>query len=185
MPVVYEAVNQLCVPGCEDGLWYRLAIELLTNNSIEPHLYAAAMRDLLSKGRGKFRNLLLFGPTNCGKTFLLQPLCNLYKVFQNPARDKFGWVGADEAEVIVNDLRRSADLIQWDDFLHLLEGKTVNVSAPKNHFSKDVSIAKDTPIFATGKSAVKHIGKYNLSDDRETEIIAVRWKVFNFSRDHP
>jgi len=63
MPVVYEAVNQLCTPGCDDGLWYRSAIELLRNNSIEPYLYAAAMRDLLSKGRGKFRNLLLDIPS--------------------------------------------------------------------------------------------------------------------------
>jgi len=101
MTVVYEAVKQLCTPGCDDGLWYRSAIELLRSNSIEPYLYAAAMRGLLLKGRGKFRNFLLVGPTNCGKTFLLQPLCDLFKVFQNPARDKFGWVGADEAEVIL------------------------------------------------------------------------------------
>jgi len=53
----------------------------------------------------------------------------------------------------------------------------VNLPAPKNHFSKDVSI---TNILATGKSTVKHIGKYNLSDDRETEMMAVRWRVFNF-----
>jgi len=68
----------------------------------------------------------------CYLTFLLQPLCDLFKVVQNPARDKFGWVGADDTEIIlINDLRWSADLIQWDDFLRLLEVQTVNLPAPK------------------------------------------------------
>ena len=101
------------MPGCEDGLWLSLAIELLNQNEKEPKAFAAALRTLLSKGRVKIRNILLVGPTNCGKTFLLQPLCNIFKTFCNPARDKFAWIGSEEAEVIlINDLRWSPELIQ-------------------------------------------------------------------------
>lgn len=181
MPVIYDAVNKTCAPGCEDRLWYRSAMELLKNNNIEAYLFTGAMRNLLSKGRGKFRNLMLVGPANCGKTFLFQPLCDIFKVFCNPTRDKFGWVGADEAEIIlINDLRWGPDLISWDDFLRLLEGQIVNLPAPKNHFARDVCIKNDIPILATGKSAVRHMER-NISDDRETEMMEIRWKVFKFT----
>ena len=62
----------MCMPGCEDGLWLSLTIELLNKNEKQPKAIAAALRTLLSKGRGKIRNILLVGPTNYGKTFLLQ-----------------------------------------------------------------------------------------------------------------
>ena len=177
--VIYDTTTQVCMPGCEDGLWLSLAIELLNQNEKQPKAFAAALRTLLSKGRVKIRNILLVGPTNCGKTFLLQPLCNIFKTFCNPARDKFAWIGSEEAEVIlINDLSWSPELIQWDDFLHLLEGQKVHLSTPKNHFAKDVSISNNTPILATGSSTIKHAGKYNISDERETEMMKVRWRVF-------
>ena len=106
MSVIYDATMQMCTPGCEDNFWLSSAIELLNKNEIQPKAFAAVLRTLLSKGRGKFRNISLVGPTNCGKTFLLQPLCHIFKTFYNPARDKFVWVGSEEAEIIlINNLR--------------------------------------------------------------------------------
>ena len=163
--------------------WLSSAIELLNKNEIQPQAFAAALRTLLSKGRGKFRNILLVGPTNRGKTFLLQPLCDIFKTFCNPARDKLAWVGSEEAEIIlINDLRWSPELIQWNDFLRLLEGQMVHLFAPKNHYAKNVWISNDTPIIATGSSTIKHVGKYNIFDNRETEMMKVRWRVFEFTR---
>ena len=54
--------------------------------------------------------------------------------------------------------------------------------APKNHFAKDLLISNDTTILATGSSSIKHVGKYNISDDRETEMMKFRWRVFEFIR---
>ena len=182
MSVIYDTTTQMCTPGCEDSLWLSSAIKLLNKNEIQPKAFAAALRTLLSKGREKFRNILLVGSTNCGKTFLLQPLCHIFKTFYNPARDKFAWVGSEEAEIIlINNLRWSPELIQRDDFLRLLEGQKVHLRAPKNHFAKDVLISNDIPILATGSSIIKHVGKYNISDDRETEMMKVRWRVFQFT----
>ena len=79
-------------------LWFTCAEEVLVNNKIHPILFASAIRELLIKGRGKFRNIIITGPASFGKTFLLKPLENIYKCFLNPAKDKYAWVGAAEAK---------------------------------------------------------------------------------------
>ena len=50
------------------------AQEVLINTKVHPILFAAAMRDLLQFGRGKHRSIIIVGLTNCGKTFLLNPI---------------------------------------------------------------------------------------------------------------
>ena len=93
-------VQEECISGC-DKTWLQCAIEVLNNNHVHPYVFAAAVRHALIKGRGKFRNIMIIGPTNCGKTFILKPLENIYNTFTNPSNDKYGWVGADSAEVIL------------------------------------------------------------------------------------
>ena len=79
------------------------------------------------------------------------------KLFENPATDKYGWVHADKAQVILlNDFRWSRELIQWQDMLNLLEGETVKLPAPKNMFSEDVIITSDVAIFATSIFKIQH-----------------------------
>ena len=43
-------------------------------------------------------------------------------------------------------------------------------------------MSNNTPILATRSSTIKHVGKYNISDDRETEMMKIRWRVFEFTR---
>ena len=132
MSVIYDTTMQTCTPGCQDGLWLSSPIELLNKNEIKQKAFAAALRTLLWKGRGKFRNILLVGPTNCEKTFLLQLFCNIFKTFDNPAGDKFVWVGSEEAEIIlIKDLSESPELIQWDDFLSSVRGPKGSLARPK------------------------------------------------------
>ena len=45
------------------------------------YVFAGAVRELLIKGRGKYLNAMIVGPTNCGKTFLLDPLNVIYDTF--------------------------------------------------------------------------------------------------------
>ena len=71
-------------------------------------------------------------------------------------------------------------MIPWHDMLLLLEGETVKLPAPKKIYSKDIVISTDVAIFATSKSLIKHRGPYNASDDRETEMMAARWKTVSF-----
>ena len=62
---------------------------MLQLNGINPFVFADAMRDLLDYGRSKFRNVLIVGPANFGKTFLLKPLETILRAFTNPANDKY------------------------------------------------------------------------------------------------
>ena len=54
--------------------------------------------DLLTKGRGKHRNIMIVGPANCGKTFILKPLTVLFKTFVNLASGRSRGFGVEEAE---------------------------------------------------------------------------------------
>ena len=80
---------------------------------------------------------MIYGQTNCAKMFMLKRLKRIFgdRLFDNPANDKYAWVGADKAEVILlQDFRFCREVITWKDLL-LLEGEMVKLPAPKNHFA--------------------------------------------------
>ena len=185
MNILAEAKSGECIEGC-GGVWFDCAMEVLRNNNIHPVVFAVALRELLQNGRGKFRNIMLVGPANCGKTSLLRPLQSLYKTFSNPSNDKYAWLGVENSEVIfLNDFRWSPELIAWKELLLLLEGQIVHLPAPKNHYSSDISITRDIPIFATGKSKITFTGRNSQRDEREDEMMEVRWKMFQLKHQIP
>lgn len=170
-----------CVCG---GEWLVCAKEVLSLNDIPELEFRTAVHKSLRLGRGKFRNVIAVGPSNCGKTFMFKPLTNIYgdDVFENPANHKFGWVGADKATIIMlQDFRWSKDLVTWKDLLLLLEGEKVKFPAPRNLFKDDVCISGNVAIFATSKSEIKFKGTYNSTDNQEDEMMRSRWRVFNFA----
>jgi len=161
-------------------LWLTFALEILNNNNITKQKFARSVKTLLLQGRGKYRNLMITGPANCGKTFILKPLTTIYDTFCIPATGSFAWVGVEGKEIIfLNDFRWLSQLIPWHDLLLMLEGESVHLPAPKTHYSKDLLLVKDTPIFCTSKRQLLYT-KSGVVDDRETEMMAVRWKVFEF-----
>lgn len=181
LDILRDAQVEECVPGC-NGLWFYCASEILEKNGIDKGSFAKAVLELLEKGRGKYRNLLIVGPANTGKTFILNPLTKIFRTFSNPASTTFAWVGAELAECIfLNDFRWSPQVIPWHDFLLMLEGQVVHLPAPKTHYAKDLSFETDTPIFSTGKRTMVYI-KNGVLDERETEMMSVRWRVFYFNR---
>ena len=54
-----------CVDGC-NGNWQECALQVLKQNNVHPYFFASAVRDLLEKGRGTFRNLMIMSPANGG-----------------------------------------------------------------------------------------------------------------------
>ena len=66
------------------------------------------------------------------------------------------------------------------NLLLLLEGETVRLPAPKNHFASDIVVDSDIPIFATGKEKIKFKGLHNTIDEREDKMMDCRWKIFQF-----
>jgi stage III sporulation protein SpoIIIAA len=73
----------------------------LNENGVDIDMFANLVKECLTQGRGKHRNLMIVGPANCGKTFILKPLTQLYVTFCNPACGTFAWVGIQDAECII------------------------------------------------------------------------------------
>ena len=174
-----EILSKALESPCEcDREWIQCALSVLERNNIDHEEFSCAVKELLQKGRGKGRNILLTGPTNCGKTFLLSPLTKIFNAFHNPATGTFAWVGVEDKEIIfLNDFRLERSMITWADMLLLLEGDVVHFSAPKTHYSQDITLDNDTPIFCTSKTPIIYV-KNGIIDDRETEMMQVRWHHF-------
>ena len=168
-----------CAVGCE-GRWFEAADQLLQRHGIIKEDFCSAVYTALCKGRGKYRNIYIYGDTNCGKSFILSPLKVIYKTFCNPATGSFAWLGAEDAELIfLNDFRWHPKIIAWADFLQALEGDTVHLPAPKNVCSRDLELNKDTPFFATSDAPLVLI-KGGSMDNTNTQMMNVRWKFFHF-----
>jgi hypothetical protein len=114
---------------------------------------------------------------------MLKPLQKVFKgsLFENPANDKYGWVGVQKAKcMLLNDFRWTKELINWKDLLLLLEGEPVKLPAPKNFFSEDVHVNSDVAIFGTSIDMIKYRGPYGTRNDMEDEMMKVRWRLFRF-----
>ena len=115
---------------------------------------------------------------------MFKPLKCIFKeseLFENPSNDKYGWVGAEKASVIIlQDYRWSKDNIAWKDLLLLLEGETAKLPAPKNFYSEDIIIDSNVAIFATGKASIKYKGRYNTTDAGEDAMMSVCWNTIKF-----
>ena len=166
-----------------NGDYAKCATEILTENNIDIIEFKCAVIDALCEGRKKGNNIMIIGPANCGKTFILRPLTEVFDCFVSPACGTFAWVGAEKAEVIfLNDLRWNDKLMPWQEFLNLLEGFPIHLQAPKTHYSEDILWDKKTPIFATSSQKIRKYDN-NLLNDVETTAMAKRWKYYSFSRE--
>ena len=108
---------------------------------------------------------MIYGQTNYAKTFMLKPLKCIFgdRLFDNPANDKYAWVGANKADVfLLQDFRFCKEVITWKDLL--LKGELVKLPAPKNHF-------------ATSKAPIVFKGPYNVEDKCETGMMNSHWKI--------
>ena len=173
-----------CAPDC-NKVWLELAKSILTQNNIDRIDFVGSVRLLLDQGRGKYRNIILSGPSNCGKTFLLNPLNVIYNTYCNPATGSFAWVGVEDSEVIfLNDFRWSPQVIPWHNLLLLLEGQLVRFPAPKTHYAKDIVFDTDAPIFCTANEELSFV-RGGVLDRVETEMMRVRWKSFHLVHQIP
>jgi hypothetical protein len=179
-----DQLGKNCEGGC-DCAWLHAALEILDMNGIHKSDFSSAMYDALSRGRAKYRNIYIYGPANCRKTFIVSPLKKIYECFVNPASGNFAWLGIETAEVVLlNDFRWKPSLIPWCEFLQVLEGDTVHFPAPKNQMSKDIVLERDTPFFATSDAPLVLINSGSI-DRVNTEMMNVRWRMFPLHRQIP
>ena len=152
---------------CNGGVWLVLALDLLEKNNIPHTLFAQRMYAAFDSGRQKHRNIMVTGTSNCGKTFLMEPINAVFSnTFNTPASSVFGWLGVEKAQVIyLNDFRwvnpvsnPKVGIIMWDAFLRLLEGNTCKLPAPMNHCVKHITLEPedDLPVFCTGLDEIHY-----------------------------
>ena len=152
-----------------------------SNNNINIEIFKTAIRQALQMGHSKGSNIILIGPANCGKTFVLNLLTEVFKYFVSPASGTFAWVGAEKADVIfLNNLRRN-DKLPCADSLNLSEGLPIHIQAPKTYFAEDILWGVKTPIFATSSTQLR---KYDggVVNEIETNMMMVRWNYFEFCK---
>ena len=193
MEILEEAKLQPCDSDSStgkpcNGSWLQAALETLSHNKISRNEFSSIIVKNLKEGRGKGCNVMICGPTNCAKSFILLPLTKIYKCFMTPSQGTYNWVDAPEKEVIfLNDIRYDSDgekrVMPWHMFLNLLEGVTVNISMPKNFFSKDFEWSERQPIFATSDKPIIRIRNGSI-DEGETEQMAQRWRIIKFQHQY-
>ena len=178
MDILQEALLKDCPhTTCK---WLQMAKQTLLRNGVDVSEFSASIKDAVMHGRAKKRNIMIVGPANCGKTFLFQPLRSIFNAFVNPATGSFAWVGVEEKEIIyLNDFRWNDKIIPWQDLLRLLEGDSVHFPAPKTHYTKDILLTADTPVFATSIAAITRYQNASMAQN-ETKMMEVRWKTFVF-----
>ncbi|KAK3707520.1 hypothetical protein QZH41_006507 [Actinostola sp. cb2023] len=182
--ILQSQLTDTCVDGCNKR-WIEAALQILARNEISVTSYANALFQALDLGRGKYRNIYIYGPANTGKTFMISPLKVIYNAFVNPATGGFAWVGAEQAEVIIlNDFRWTSSIIAWSDFLQMLEGDTMHLAAPKSFVQQDILFDRDSPFFATADAPLALI-KGGIIDRINTNMMRVRWHYFEFWRQIP
>ena len=167
-----------------NGQWLQCARQVLSWNGINLYSCTAAVRELLEKGRRKGRNIFVHGESNCGKSFLFEPLALIYECFTTPAAGKFAWTGLDSSEVVfLNDFRWHRDSISWQELLNLLAGAPCKLSRLKNLYATDLYIPRTNtlPFFATGPKPIEYVGSYGVTDKRESDMMDSRWRVFEFT----
>ena len=76
-------------------------------------------------------------------------------------------------------------MICWKDLLLLLQGEPVKLPSPEDQFATDVCIKTDVLMFAISKAKIEFIEKHNMRDNRETEMMDVWWKEFEFHQRTP
>uniref|UniRef100_A0A7M5V5C8 Uncharacterized protein n=1 Tax=Clytia hemisphaerica TaxID=252671 RepID=A0A7M5V5C8_9CNID len=112
MEILYGAFQGPCAETCIQHEWLRCAVSILQSNSVKVDVFAAAMRNALKNGRGKGNNVLIVGPSTCGKSFLLTPLQLVYDAVANLSNTQYAWVSLELKEVaLLNDFRWSAECI--------------------------------------------------------------------------
>lgn len=175
---------------CGGGKWLVLACDLLEKNNLDLKKVCSQFYNAIKYGRSKHNNVMIVGESNCGKTFLLEPLNEIFKTFNTPASSMFGWLNVESCRVIyLNDFRwvnplvhNKGGIIMWDALLRLLEGRDCKLPAPMNSCAEHIELLPqhDLPVFCTSIDVIRY---YIRSPDepqtpvheKENKMMAVRW----------
>ena len=164
------------------GQWSPAAVDILVRNGVHPSTLAHAIHQSLQVGARKFTNLYLLGPKNCGKSFLLRPLEDVYQcMFKPGGGGQYRLTDLMNCEVVLwQDWRFDRHIISWETLLLLGEGATFLVPLPQNTgVSGDGMYRRACPLFITSKSKMEH------RDPTDTIMMDQRFNFIELTKSIP
>jgi energy-coupling factor transporter ATP-binding protein EcfA2 len=121
-----------------------------SKNGEPDHIYTA-----LQKGPRKMQNVLIIGPSDCGKSHLLEPLTLLFSAFPKPVSGStFALEPLEKYEVVLcNEVEFDRTILSWQDWLNWLDGKAFCIpkKGVENYYHKPCA-----PFFGTAGGRVLH-----------------------------
>ena len=180
-----HVANNACV--CPTlGRNYDLAKDFLRKNNLDGPVQHAVL-GALRAGRAKKRTVCLVGGPDCGKSFVVKGLKEVFSTYERPDGGSYQLEELlDKELVFLNDFEYDAsarDWMPWFYFKNFLEGGSVTVARPKNRGGNKV-FKDDAPVLMTAPQEVslKRSGKV---DVKETEQMQKRICYFYFNHEIP
>ena len=171
LDILRGALEKPC--SSADCPWLAAALEVLQRNSIARAEWAEVVKATLQHGRGKGSNMMVVGPADSAKTFMLMPMVDIFDAFTSPAQGRFNLVGASTKEVIIlDDFRWNEDVMEWGMLINLLDGRRVTI--PQRNSPDPVIWSAIQPIFATANTPIRGINRH------DTMMMDERWVVMSF-----
>jgi hypothetical protein len=177
LAILFECLSTQCV--C-NGQWIPMAKDTLERNGFDVCAFQNAIGVALRDGAGKRKNLLIWGPTNTGKTFLFLPLTKIFKCFCTPGSGgMYRMSSLMESDVLfLNDFRFRDNTMPWEALLLILEGSPFNLPMPQNATGGankgDVVYDRKAPSFVTSIAPLTHprmnMGEQDMMNARFTEF---------------
>lgn len=126
-----SGIKETCI--CHPtGRWRAAAEDVTRRNDLTEQQLEIALLEALELGRYKQRNVVIVGDTNRAKSFCLEPLALIYKVFIPPDTGSYQLADIRGAEVIwLNDFTYDQSFMPWRSLKKFMEGKDIKVALPK------------------------------------------------------
>ena len=170
-----------CTPTSQ---WETLARETLQSNGLNGP-FQRAVFTALAHGRGKLRNVFLMGPTTCGKSFLIKPLSQIFKVYKIPDDGSHKLENVLDAELLyLNEFTWSEKWLSWAFMKSLFEGEDIMVARPKNR-GGNVLYQGDAPVIGTCPSRIQMFARHGhhvCLNEYETQQMDARVRYLMFSQ---
>ena len=156
--------------SCESpGFCLSLMKEILHANGLDG-LFQYEVYSALEKGRAKKRNICLVGDADCGKSFLLKGLLDVFVTYTRPKGGSHQLEDLLEAEIVfLNDCEYDSTApswMPWSYFKDFLEGSKVKVAIPKNKGGGNQLFKGTAPVFLTCAQEVV-LKKYGKEVEKE------------------